>query len=427
MSDWCNINGLSKNQPPKLNSASGEAQKPDDSTPISFEPSDEILAAFAEAEASKQSTAFTQTVQRVQHICSKLTTEIPNEKKGVNIPKPELLYHTKPETLNSGEANPTVLLLPEQHTMTGHNPFQEQFGISSYASKVINCHLLKELFGNPELDIQKTFHEFSVKLADDMQADFESCVENEKIPAFNYASHLSRTKGSESIPAEDLNLELKTMIERFLYLSILFTEVKISEIDRSLSNQKLNQLLSSLPDRSVNNLRMQMSILVNQVNKTLEANSLNDDSKKTKFEEKLQEIESTISPHSFVSFNHKKSIPEFDLKNYANIPKLARRSFLNYLRATPIKTALERDEAMAKNFKKETGVIPMIIGGAHVPNLINELEGLNIPVCVIGPQCYHNAFAVDIRSPEFKAKLTKHKEQVTNDSLTRLAAVRNHI
>ncbi len=134
-----------------------------------------------------------------------------------------------------------------------------------------------------------------------------------------------------------------------------------------------------------------------------------------------------IAPHNYLYIDPKTSAPNFDYEKYSAINKNARRAFLNYLNTLADTQALKRDEAMADKIKSCKGVLPMVIGVAHIPNLISELEARSIPVCVIGPECYHSMMGVDINAESFKSDLLARKNEFQRISNQKLADLRKLI
>jgi hypothetical protein len=253
---------------------------------------EETLDILATAHSVTYANAFTPIVDQIKEAVQKAVRELPNQKKAAVIPIPRLLYSSN----FSGRPGTTVVLLPEQHIFLGRDPFEVTDGICPYAAKVVNCHLLKALFEHDQLEVQNSFHESSVRFDDDMNSDFETTLEEVRYPAFYYANHLSRSKGNESLPAESLDEELKTIVQRFVFLSMLYTESNLPDNLRAFQGIEMQQMLAWFGFGSMDDLTRSMTVQVNEANRIL-VKSGNDESVcRHKFNAALKEVEEAISP-----------------------------------------------------------------------------------------------------------------------------------
>lgn len=354
MSDWLNINGFGKNQSPKSNSASGEAQKPGDSRPISFAPSDEILAAFAEAEASKQSTPFTQTVQRVQHAIEKVnSTES-------TFPNGKILYHSKNLQQNSNYSGPIAILLPEVHINNEPDTkVKELDGSPTRAAiKTINVKMLEQIFLDPELNkkINIGFNESFIDLTH-FGSSPEEVLKDKSRDAADALAYLLTASGKKIFPAEHEVIATVTslILEVIRCLRTNTTMIDLSLLKRNIENNNNNNVSSYLAS-------LQESLELLEVKCPLVKFHVN------------QQKPNQLS----ISFNPQR-------KN--ELLQQVARAWLDVNNA--------REKAIAIRFSQESGIIPMIIGSSHLTqdeqrksNLISHLENLGIPVIVMGAEAY---------------------------------------
>jgi hypothetical protein len=377
------------------------------------------IDALHQVDDSDDAHSFKDTVNHLKELVKTTNNALPQSLKGVSIPRAEILYASRLKE----QAPATIIILPEQHITTGINPLVESGGISPYSAKVLNCHLLKEIFADDRLAVQSSLHESSIQMGDDMNFGFEKALDDEKIPAFYYANHLSVAKGTESIPFEDPKEELKFLAQNVTFFSMLFTEAQVPPEKKAFAPYEVPQLMSQFGFRDMNAVGMRMSILVNDMNRILDGNDL----PKSELGLIFKEIEDAISPHGYISIDDSNGHPNFDFNVYGSINPKVRRSYFNYLNSLPAAQALVRDEATAKKIKKLKGNYPMIIGAKHVPSIINELEKQGLAVCVIGADSYHGVMDLDIRGSDFKSKIESHKQAVLEQSQAKFKTLRSQI
>lgn len=403
---------------------SGEIESGDSSADTLFGVTDEALMAIAAVQEQSSNNFFATTLRDLSKAVSRSAEKSPALLKNVRIPKPEILYSTKSELLSPSYAGPVIVLLPEQHIMSGLDPFEEDHGLCPYAAKVQNCFLLRELFDDPGLGIQNTFHEFSFKLAADMQSDFDTVINNERVQAFNYASHLSRSRGKESLPAEDLEIEIQTPMARLLFSIIIDSEGRLQADKRAMGEDEIRTMINHMRLGDWEGLNRHIIGLVGTISHDLIQSDLTRDEKISLMERVVHRFQTAIEPYSYFSFDLENGRPNIDLARYAKIPVNVRRSFLNYLYSITDADSYARDEKMAENLQKAEGIAPMIIGTAHVPNLVKELENRGVPVAVIGSKQYLNMFDVDLH---FKSNIQQRKTSAKALTQNKLQALRNSI
>lgn len=322
----------------------------------------------------------------------------------------------KPESIQDNYRGPIAILLPEIHIDSVH---AQELGIQVPASKIqySNAQILYQLCMNTRLNISNVLLEGA------------SCPAPTGTISSNLSGELVNRKGTslavrdvlgmkapEYCAAESIDLILRETVCAILRYSAILMELRSPAQKRT---QPMRQMIQQMQVSSQNQGSGQVTIQ-DTVNKfetdllqslVLESNNVVNLINGSNDTTSAIELLGRISDNLIKQFGLEKSSSKYDLRfgmeeqerrvftlpievpcftdvaTWQNLDLRARELLLNSLHQEETRISQLRDVSIAETITSlGEGLLPMVIGGRHIENLVRELNQRNVPVIVI--KCY---------------------------------------